>query len=555
MKKKKSSLIIASAFFALSQSSCSLHSIYRFALEAPSVKAEGQTVSWKKVENAEVYKVFKAEDDSPLGSTKRLLFTIDGLMVEDLDVYVKACYENDDFRFNDSEKSDTVTLSCPKLDAPRLEVNQNTITWQAVPRADYYKIFNYSTRKVIEQTNSTSYTFTNIDSDLTVYAVAYYSDARLEGKHSSFSNVVAIKPDILTVDVSTATSDTNYTIGQHVKEITFTGTSTFNWSIEAPASEGTLTVRFKDLNINGGTEPCFFADSEDLEVNLIIEGENRVSSERADAISAGTLKITGNSSPVLYASGGDGSDGVDGSSGFVTDMDGFNGGGAGSGLSGSAGISAAHLSIAGITLVAHGGDGGDGGRGGDGADGQTNSAEIFDRHEYGIFGAEIQSISHYGKAFKGGNGGRGGNGGNGGLPISYQDLYFDNSSSLDLYYGNGGNGGRGGNGGNGGNGRNYHGSTTGISYLICVDPGEGGDGGDGGRGGDGGLSVYSPLSLSGDNVSLTPGTNGIGASGGLRGSGGRGGSGGETHATANDHSAPNAPNGADGSNGSSGQSY
>ncbi len=279
-----------------------------------------------------------------------------------------------------------------------------------------------------------------------------------------------------------------------------------------------------------------------LNAELNVVGGNAISSNY-NSIGGSAIKcnqFTASKSNVTLV-GGNGGDGFDGGIG----ENGTNGG------DGGVPLVANEISITNSQIDLIGGNGGNGGRGGKGLNGSTNNETTFDKHVYGIFGAEIQSISHYNKAFKGEKGGTGGKGGNGGLPVIF-NTFSCVESAVTLRYGDGGFGGDGGEGGDGGAGHNYSGIAGGFSYLTCNDPGQGGDAGDGGDGGDAGRSVVKTIDILLDGVKIIAGENGTPGKGGAAGSVGIGGAGGSTHSLANNHSADKAKDGNPGQKGKDG---
>lgn len=427
-------------------SGCTDKDIYKFVLDTPTIEANGITISWEKVENADKYKIYNAKNDVLIGETTDLSYTCEDI-TDFTEVYIRAFYEKKDFRFRGSGKSNVVSLAAPILGRPILSTNKNSITWQKVVGASYYKIFNSANDELIGETSDLSYKFENNDNqNLRVYIIAYYKSVELMDKKSSKSNVVKVNPDILIVDVKEIDSSVSeYVLEDYVKKVTFIGSSSCSFGINITDRNTKLDITFDNLQMQTNDGSCLLAKNNNSEINLTIIGSCKLRSMNSNAIKVPKLNLLGNSDSSLHVVGGNGANGTNGLNGNAGSEDGYSGTNGTNGKNGNDGYSAilaSQLTVSNIKLTTIGGNGGKGG--------------------------------------DGGNGGNGGNGGKGAYGINTScNIKEIGSASVNIFSGNYGAGGNGGNGGKGGKGGNYYNSLG--SVWRC----SGGNGGNGGNGGDG----------------------------------------------------------------------
>ena len=462
MKKPFYIFILLSLLFALV--SCSnIKDLYKFSLDAPEVHIDGTTISWDEVENAWIYKIYNANTDELIDETTELYYTFSNFS-DGLKVYVRACFDKEDFRYHDSDKSNVVEISHPVLDTPILEVQDNTISWEPVRYADYYEVYTYPNTKLAtiessENASSYQYTLSNNDEVKLLYVIACYSDIKFKDKNSEQSNIVSVAPDIISINISSLSG--NYMVPNYISKITFTGQGTV--SINVFDQKCDLEVVLNNFQTTGR----FAIDPLSYKIKFTLIGDNRIGGASGIGLSCHDLSIYGDSSSSLVVYGGKGKDGANGRSYSSAGYDGTNGENGGNGF---AAIYTENLVLHNAIITAIGGNGGDGGHGGTGGDGTTGKTV------YNIFTGGKDGNNNYGG--KGGNGGNGGNGGSPGPAIIGKVNTLGNSvlTKIDGEYGNGGNGGAGGDGGVGGNYYNAFGSV-----WRC----RGGSGGNGGNGGNG----------------------------------------------------------------------
>ena len=457
-------------------SGCTDKDIYKFVLDTPTIEANGITISWEKVENADKYKIYNAKNDVLIGETTDLSYTCEDV-TDFTEVYIRAFYEKKDFRFRSSDKSNVVSLAVPILNRPFLISNKNYINWPKVVGASYYKIFNSENDELIGKTSDLSYKFENNDNqNLRVYIIAYYKNAELLDKKSSKSNVVKVNPDILIVDVKEIDSSVSeYVLEDYVKKVTFIGSSSCSFGINITDRNTKLDITFDNLQMQTNDCSCLLAKNNNSEINLTIIGSCKLRSMNSNAIKVPKLNLLGNSDSSLHVVGGNGANGTNGLNGNAGSEDGYSGTNGTNGKNGNDGYSAilaSQLTVSNIKLTAIGGNGGKGGDGGNGGNGGVGKTKV------NIFTGGKDGDKNYGG--KGGNGGHGGNGGKGAYGINTScNIKEIGSASVNIFSGNYGAGGNGGNGGNGGKGGNYYNSLG--SVWRC----SGGNGGNGGNGGDG----------------------------------------------------------------------
>ena len=185
MNNKKNLLVLTLLLTIISLTACSgiLNSLYKFVLEPPTVKVNELTLTWDKVENADKYKIYNADDNSYIDETTELSYKFTNI-VEDINVYVKSFFNEEDFRFKNSDSSNVVTISVPKLNTPFLSSSENYVSWSQIENAQYYKVFNASDDTEITQTEDLQYEFiNNSNENLNVYVRAYYENSDLDLKN------------------------------------------------------------------------------------------------------------------------------------------------------------------------------------------------------------------------------------------------------------------------------------------------------------------------------------------------------------------------------------
>lgn len=376
-----------------------------------------------------------------------------------------------------SFQKDIVSLAAPILGRPILSTNKNSITWQKVVGASYYKIFNSVNDELIGETSDLSYKFENSDNqNLRVYIIAYYKNNELMDKKSSKSNVAKVNPDILIVDVKEIDSSVSeYVLEEYVKKVTFIGSSSCSFGINITDRNTKLDITFDNLQMQTNDGSCLLAKNNNSEINLTIIGSCKLRSMNSNAIKVPKLNLLGNSDSSLHVVGGNGANGTNGLNGNAGSEDGYSGTNGTNGKNGNDGYSAilaSQLTVSNIKLTAIGGNGGKGGDGGNGGNGGVGKTKV------NIFTGGKDGDKNYGG--KGGSGGNGGNGGKGAYGINTScNIKEIGSASVNIFSANYGAGGNGGNGGNGGKGGNYYNSLG--SVWRC----SGGNGGNGGNGGDG----------------------------------------------------------------------
>ena len=258
--------------------------------------------------------------------------------------------------------------------------------------------------------------------------------------------------------------------------------------------------------------------------------ENKISAPTSNsAVNAPNANLYICGDATLTIIGGVGKDGTKGADATGYDSDGKKGKDGSNGENGEngfSGINASSLYTSISEIIIQGGNGGNGGDGGNGAVGKDISGTCASNYA-------TSSSCRGATGGAGGNGGSGGNGGNGSAPLSTNQIYLYNNSSVTLNYGNNGNGGNGGNGAAGGRGQN---GANGWC-VAGIEPGHagghGGVGGAGGAGGNGGATIfvdYKQFVSAYDSSSLlitAPdkmlGNGGDGGDGAKGGSGGKGG--------------------------------
>lgn len=323
-----------------------------------------------------------------------------------------------------SFQKDIVSLAAPILGRPILSTNKNSITWQKVVGASYYKIFNSVNDELIGETSDLSYKFENSDNqNLRVYIIAYYKNNELMDKKSSKSNVAKVNPDILIVDVKEIDSSVSeYVLEEYVKKVTFIGSSSCSFGINITDRNTKLDITFDNLQMQTNDGSCLLAKNNNYEINLTIIGSCKLRSMNSNAIEVPKLNLLGNSDSSLHVVGGNGANGKNGNDGYL-------------------GIMASQLTVSNIKLTVIGDNGGKGGDGGNGGNGGVGKTKV------NIFTGGKDGDKNYGG--KGGDGGHGGKGGN----------YYNSLGSVwRCSGGSGGNGGNGGDriiGGNAGTGGKY----------------------------------------------------------------------------------------------------
>ena len=143
MKRKRLALFLALLPLTFAPVSCSNNILCRFVLETPTIASQGFIINWEEVEYAEKYEIYNAQTNEKLGETHELSYTFSDL-VDDMEVYIKASFENNNPAFIGSNKSNTVKVSVPRLGTPMVSANFNTIYWQPVQYADYYRVYDSS---------------------------------------------------------------------------------------------------------------------------------------------------------------------------------------------------------------------------------------------------------------------------------------------------------------------------------------------------------------------------------------------------------------------------
>lgn len=520
----KRTILIISLFLILTLSlglvACSDMTLYKFVLDAPRVKVDGLTISWSEIENAKKYKIYNAETNDYIAQTENTNYKFSDV-VDALKVYVEAYFEKEDFRFNHSDKSNTVTVTSLRLETPTLTSTENVVSWDEIKDADHYKIFDNKNDQQVAETTNAFYEFTNnANPNLNVYVRAYYNHPELEGKKSDKSNIVKVNPDIVEIDVSQYESATEYVVEQYVQSITFSGKSAYPLSISIDDRTSKLDIIFDGLDVINDDTSILTANNTDYDINLKIIGTCSLTSQYFDAIKAYKLNVTGQSDAILNVTGGKGADGTrgtDGRDGYGDGDRGLNGSNGSNGSVGYNGLNLSVLNVSNIKLNAIGGNGGDGGNGGTGGIGGIGKTYVH------ILNGGKDGTKNYG-----GNGGNGGDGGDGGAPgfgISSNCKINNNGtatiSNTKGQYGRGGKGGYGGNGGTGGNYYNEWGSVWQCSGGSGGNGGKGGNGSVAGEGGTGGsvgskgsgkpvsgLGLGIPGSTFSDNNNPSPGDDG-----------------------------------------------
>lgn len=309
-----------------------------------------------------------------------------------------------------SFQKDIVSLAAPILGRPILSTNKNSITWQKVVGASYYKIFNSVNDELIGETSDLSYKFENSDNqNLRVYIIAYYKNNELMDKKSNKSNVAKVNPDILIVDVKEIDSSVSeYVLEDYVKKVTFIGSSSCSFGINITDRNTKLDITFDNLQMQTNDGSCLLAKNNNYEINLTIIGSCKLRSMNSDAIEVPKLNLLGNSDSSLHVVGGNGANGNDG----------------------YLGIMASRLTVSNIKLTVigdNGGKGGDGGNGGKGGNYYNSLGSVW-RCSGGSGG-------NGGDGIIGGNvgtGGKYGNPGDGepvngiGVGINYGAVFSDN---------------------------------------------------------------------------------------------------------------------------------
>ncbi len=106
-------------------------------LAAPSVSAEGKTVTWNAVENAIGYSV-QVNDGEWSKPQTETSYTLNRSAAGNYTVRVKAL--GDGVRYRDSDATGITVLITEKLATPTVTVEDNVISWYVVENADGYKI-------------------------------------------------------------------------------------------------------------------------------------------------------------------------------------------------------------------------------------------------------------------------------------------------------------------------------------------------------------------------------------------------------------------------------
>ncbi len=106
-------------------------------LAAPSVSAEGKTVTWNAVENAIGYSV-QVNDGEWSAPQTETSYTLNRSTAGNYTVRVKAL--GDGVRYRDSDATGITVLITEKLATPTVTVEDNVISWYVVENADGYKI-------------------------------------------------------------------------------------------------------------------------------------------------------------------------------------------------------------------------------------------------------------------------------------------------------------------------------------------------------------------------------------------------------------------------------
>jgi hypothetical protein len=106
-------------------------------LAAPSVSAEGKTVTWNAVENAIGYSV-QVNDGEWSEPQTETSYTLNRSAAGNYTVRVKAL--GDGVRYRDSDATGITVLITEKLATPTVAVEDNVISWYVVENADGYKI-------------------------------------------------------------------------------------------------------------------------------------------------------------------------------------------------------------------------------------------------------------------------------------------------------------------------------------------------------------------------------------------------------------------------------
>lgn len=387
-------------------------------LETPYLYSRKNSVVWSEVKNASYYKVFNNSNDTLITETEELSYTFENNANQNLNVYVRAYYENSELIDKKSNKSNVVKVN---PDILVVNVSQTSASSTNYKVEDYIKkvTFKGSTNNsfaisIEDRTSSLSMVFDNLNitaqNDTCFYAdnSNYAINLTIIGNcelHSLYSNAIKVSKLNLTGD-----SDAS------LKVIGGNGENGTN------GRDGTLGSE------NGGSGTS---------------GTNGTNGGNGlNAVVASTLNVTDITLTMIGGNGGNGGNGGTGKT-YVHILDGGKDGNKNYGGTGGAG--------------------GNGGNGGNPGYGVSSSCTIKK-----VGSASVNNITgNYGK---GGNGGKGGTGGQGGN-------YYNSLGSV--WRCSGGSGGKGGTGGNGstagqggrggalgaqGNGNPVNGIVIGINY-------------------------------------------------------------------------------------------
>ncbi len=168
-------------------------------LSTPTIKLDGNLISWERVEHASGYCLYE-NDEVKYNHLNTLSYEISVDESGTYSYYIVALDRNNSYL--PSEKSNAVSYTYEKpvaLVAPRISLNDKTISWEEVPGAEKYCI--YSNGEYLIDVTSTSYTLSF--SEVGGYNIQV--QAKRGDELSPFSNTVIYK-NVDGISLNTSTS-------------------------------------------------------------------------------------------------------------------------------------------------------------------------------------------------------------------------------------------------------------------------------------------------------------------------------------------------------------
>lgn len=184
------------------------YKIEKKTLAAPKLTLKGSTISWKVVPNAEKYEVYLNSGATPVSTQSETTYNIVQTSIGTYKYTVYAITTDTDF--NKSKASNTVEYVVDgSLAAPEVTLSGNVMSWEAVPDAVSYDIFE-GTNKLGNQTETT-FTIEKAEVGTYYFNVFAITDDKVNHKDSKASNTVAYR--VKGVDESVQLDKKIYVVG------------------------------------------------------------------------------------------------------------------------------------------------------------------------------------------------------------------------------------------------------------------------------------------------------------------------------------------------------